>query len=84
MNKIEILDWLRSGNERYISDQMQHVHQHLETSKGLTVGQKPSAIILSCGDNGYNLNHLLSHIDPAMSKAGEQASVETVIRKNAE
>lgn len=36
------------------------------------------------GDNGYNLNHLLSHITPAISASAEGASVNDVVRKNAE
>ena len=36
------------------------------------------------GDNGYNLNHLLSHITPAISACGEGANVTDVIKKNAE
>ena len=34
------------------------------------------------GDNGYNLNHLLSHLQPAVSACGE-ASVDTVVQENA-
>ena len=36
------------------------------------------------GDNGYNLNHLLSHIVPAMSASASDASVNDVVKKNAE
>ncbi len=36
------------------------------------------------GDNGYNLNHLLSHITPAIYVSGEGASVTDVVKKNAE
>ena len=36
------------------------------------------------GDNGYNLNHLLSHITPAVSASGEGAAIDDVVRKNAE
>jgi len=36
------------------------------------------------GDNGYNLNHLLSHITPAISASDEGASVTDVVKKNAE
>lgn len=36
------------------------------------------------GDNGYNLNHLLSHIVPAMSASPADATVDDVVRKNAE
>ena len=35
------------------------------------------------GDNGYNLNHLLSHITPAVSAAGATAEVNEVVKKNA-
>lgn len=36
------------------------------------------------GDNGYNINHLLSHIQPALAACGEGASVMDVVKKNAE
>ena len=36
------------------------------------------------GDNGYNINHLLGHIKPAMSSAGKSADVNTVVKKNAQ
>jgi len=36
------------------------------------------------GDNGYNLNHLLSHITPAIHASDEGASVTDVVKKNAE
>ena len=36
------------------------------------------------GDNGYNLNHLLSHITPAIAASGEGASITDVVKKNAE
>ena len=38
---------------------------------------------MECGDNGYNLNHLLAHIAPARA-AVEDVSVEAVVRKNSE
>ncbi len=38
---------------------------------------------LNGGDNGYNLNHLLSHITPAISASADNASVNDVVRKNA-
>jgi len=38
----------------------------------------------SGGDNGYNLNHLLSHITPAISACGEGASITDIVKKNAE
>ena len=36
------------------------------------------------GDNGYNINHLLSHITPAIAAAGADASLTDVVKKNAE
>lgn len=36
------------------------------------------------GDNGYNLNHLLSHITPAIAASPEGASITDVVKKNAE
>lgn len=36
------------------------------------------------GDNGYNLNHLLSHITPALAASEKDASVDDVVKKNAE
>lgn len=36
------------------------------------------------GDNGYNLNHLLAHINPALHASPEGASVNEVVKKNAE
>ena len=36
------------------------------------------------GDNGYNLNHLLSHITPAIAACGDGASITDVVKKNAE
>ena len=35
------------------------------------------------GDNGYNLNHLLSHITPAISASEKGAEVNDVVKKNA-
>lgn len=36
------------------------------------------------GDNGYNINHLLSHIQPALAACGDGADLKDVVRKNAE
>ena len=38
---------------------------------------------VSGGDNGPNLNHLLEHIQPAVSASGADASIEAVVKKNA-
>ena len=36
------------------------------------------------GDNGYNLNHLLSHITPSISASADGAAVNDIVKKNAE
>jgi carbonic anhydrase len=36
------------------------------------------------GDNGYNLNHLLAHINPAINASAPGASIADVVKKNAE
>ncbi|MFK7908892.1 MAG: carbonic anhydrase [Chitinophagales bacterium] len=36
------------------------------------------------GDNGYNLNHLLSHVTPAIAASDEGASVNDVVKTNAQ
>lgn len=36
------------------------------------------------GDNGHNLNHLLAHIAPAIAASAEGASVNDVVKINAE
>ena len=36
------------------------------------------------GDNGYNLNHLVSHIAPAIAALGKDAPVNDVVKKNAQ
>ncbi len=36
------------------------------------------------GDNGYNLNHLLSHITPSIAASEDGAAVNDVAKKNAE
>ncbi len=38
---------------------------------------------MSGGDNGYNLNHLLSHITPALAAAEKGAEVNDVVKVNA-
>lgn len=36
------------------------------------------------GDNGYSLNHLLSHITPAINAAPEGSSIDDVVKVNAQ
>ncbi len=145
----EILDRLKEGNKRFVTDGLKSEKQDGSRRESLTGGQQPFAIILSCadsrvvpelafdtglgelfvvrvagniantssmasieyavahlgskvivvlghescgavtaavngGDNGYNLNHLLSHVAPAIAASGEHASITDVVKKNAE
>lgn len=60
---------------------------HLGTPVIVVMGHQSCGAVTAAvggGDNGYNLNHLLSHITPAISACGEGADVTTVIKKNAE
>ncbi len=149
MNIQEILDRLKEGNERFVSDKPEGDLQNSSRRNDLTSGQQPWAIVLSCadsrvvpelafdtglgelfvvrvagnvantssiasieyavahlgtqvivvlghqscgavtaavngGDNGYNLNHLLSHVTPAISTSASGAAVDDVVKKNAE
>ncbi len=144
-----IIQRLKEGNERFVTDKLEGKLQDGSRREELTAGQAPKAIILSCadsrvvpelvfdsglgelfvirvagnvansssiasieyavahlgsevivvlghqscgavtaamsgGDNGYNLNHLLSHITPAISVSKEGATVNEVVKKNAE
>jgi carbonic anhydrase len=36
------------------------------------------------GDNGYNLNHLLMHITPAIEASGDGATITDIVKKNAQ
>ncbi len=60
---------------------------HLGTEIIVVMGHESCGAVsaaLGGGDNGYNLNHLLSHITPAIAACGEGASMESVVKKNAQ
>lgn len=60
---------------------------HLGTSVIVVLGHQSCGAVTAAvngGDNGYNLNHLLSHITPAVVAAGSGAAVNDVVKKNAE
>lgn len=149
MTKDQVIDRLKEGNARFVSDKLDGKLQDSNRRNVLTSGQQPYAIVLSCadsrvvpelafdaglgelfvvrvagniantssmasieyavahcgsevivvlghqscgavtaavggGDNGYNLNHLLAHITPAIAASGVGASVTDVIKKNAQ
>jgi len=60
---------------------------HCKTSVIVVLGHQSCGAVtaaVSGGDNGYNLNHLLAHIAPAISACGAEASITDVVKKNAE
>lgn len=59
---------------------------HLKTSVIVVLGHESCGAVgaaIAGGDNGYNLNHLLAQITPAIEKCGCDADVKTVIEENA-
>lgn len=65
---------------------MEYAVAHLDTEVIVVLGHQSCGAVTAAvkgGDNGYNLNHLLAHITPAIQASGEDADVEEVIRKNA-
>ncbi|MDT0676430.1 carbonic anhydrase [Autumnicola musiva] len=66
---------------------MEYAVAHLNTEIIVVMGHESCGAVtaaLSGGDNGYNLNHLLSHIAPAISASGKDAPVNDVVKKNAQ
>lgn len=60
---------------------------HLGTKLIMVLGHQSCGAVtaaISGGNNGYNLNILLSQIAPAIADAGDGAEVNTVVKKNAE
>jgi len=60
---------------------------HLGTKLIMVLGHQSCGAVTAAiggGNNGYNLNILLSQISPAVSEAGEGADVNTVVKKNAQ
>jgi carbonic anhydrase len=58
---------------------------HLGTKLIVVLGHQSCGAVTAAiagGDNGYNLNHLLAHIQPAISSS-EDSSVDGVVRENA-
>ena len=60
---------------------------HLGTQIIVVLGHESCGAVTAAvngGDNGYNLNHLLAHVAPAIAASDESASVNDVVKKNAE
>lgn len=47
----EIINRLKEGNQRFVSDKLQHPNQNQKRRDELVNGQEPPAIILSCADS---------------------------------
>ncbi len=59
---------------------------HIGTPIIIVMGHQSCGAVTAAvngGDNGYNLNHLLAHITPAIHASGDGATVTDVIKKNA-
>lgn len=60
---------------------------HLGTTVIVVLGHESCGAVTAAiggGDNGHNLNHLLSHITPAIAASETGAAVNDVVKKNAE
>ncbi len=65
---------------------MEYAVAHCGTKLIVVLGHQSCGAVTAAvggGDNGYNLNHLLAHITPAIQAAGEGADVTAVIKTNA-
>jgi len=51
MNHTEVLDRLKTGNARFVEDKLDGKLQDSARRGGLTGGQAPYAIVLSCADS---------------------------------
>jgi carbonic anhydrase len=59
---------------------------HLKTPVIVVMGHESCGAVTAAvggGDNGYNLNHLLAHVAPAIAASGD-VPVNDVVKKNAE
>lgn len=59
---------------------------HLGTKVIVVLGHQSCGAVTAAiagGDNGYNLNHLLSHVAPAIAASEEGAPVNEVVKTNA-
>ena len=59
---------------------------HLGTSIIIVLGHESCGAVTAAvkgGNNGYNINHLLAHITPAICESAENASVNDVAKLNA-
>ena len=58
---------------------------HLGTKLIVVLGHQSCGAVTAAiagGDNGYNLNHLLAHITPAINASNKDASINEIVKKN--
>ncbi len=66
---------------------MEYAVAHLGSSLIVVLGHESCGAVTAAfngGDNGYNLNHLLSHVTPALAASGEGAEISDIVKTNAE
>lgn len=66
---------------------MEYAVAHLGSEVIVVMGHESCGAVTAAmngGDNGYNLNHLLSHIAPAIAASSKDAPVNDVVKKNAQ
>ena len=59
---------------------------HLGTQVIVVLGHQSCGAVTAAaagGNNGYNLNHLLSHITPAVAASPEGTAIDDIVRTNA-
>ena len=64
---------------------MEYAVAHLNTKVIMVLGHQNCGAVTAAikgGNNGYNLNHLLAHILPALEATPKNANVDEVSRKN--
>ena len=60
---------------------------HLGTPVILVLGHESCGAVTAAangGDNGYNLNHLLAHITPALDASADGATINSIVKTNAQ
>ncbi len=66
---------------------MEYAVAHVGSKVIVVMGHESCGAVTAAmagGDNGHNLNHLLSHITPALAACGADAPLAEVVKKNAE
>jgi carbonic anhydrase len=60
---------------------------HLDVQLIVVLGHQSCGAVMAAvegGDNGYNLNHLLAHISPAIATSKKDATINDIVKKNVE